>query len=109
VISNVAKGAAGSYTVTGTNFNGISEGAAFGDDGQMSTNFPLVRLTDVSGNVQYLRTLNWNSTGVAIGASSVSFTLPPSLAQAAPATYLLQVVANGAASAPYVFRITPGS
>jgi hypothetical protein len=104
VVSNVVKGAAGSYTVTGTNFNGISEGAAFGDDGQMSTNFPLVRLTDVSGKVQYLRTFNWNSTGVVIGASSVNFTLPASLA---PGTYLLQVVANGAPSAPYVFNVPP--
>src|SRR5205823_5265967 len=36
----------GSYHLTGTLFNGISEGAAYGDDAQMDSNYPLVRLTD---------------------------------------------------------------
>ena len=31
-----------SYTITGTLFNGVSQGAAYGDDAQMATNYPIV-------------------------------------------------------------------
>src|SRR5205085_2531056 len=33
------------YTLTGTQLTGISEGAAYGDDAEMSTNYPIVKLT----------------------------------------------------------------
>ncbi len=35
----------GSYEISGIRFNGVTQGAAFGDDEQMATNFPLVRIT----------------------------------------------------------------
>jgi len=38
VPTHVAPG--GSYTISGYLFNGMSEGAAYGDDQQSSTNFP---------------------------------------------------------------------
>jgi hypothetical protein len=35
----------GSYEISGIRFNGVTQGGAFGDDEQMATNFPLVRIT----------------------------------------------------------------
>lgn len=97
----------GSYHLTGTNLNGISEGAAYGDDEQMDSNYPLVRMTNsTSGIVYYARTFNWNSTGVQTGSRVVTteFTLPQNL----PAgSYSLVVVANGNASAPTNFTYSP--
>ncbi len=88
---------ANTYRIWGTGFNGISEGASYGDDFQMNTNYPLVRLS-LGSNVYYARTSNWNSTGVQRGTlpDSVTFTLPSGLPKG---TYNLVVVANGIASA----------
>ncbi len=85
-----------SYTISGTLFNGISKGAGYGDDWQMGSNYPIVRLKNGS-NVYYARTYKWNSTGVQTGsaASSAQFTLPAGLPYA---TYSLVVVANGISS-----------
>jgi len=90
-----------SYTITGTLFNGISEGAGYGDDWQMATNYPIIRLTNGS-NVYYARTYNWNSTGVQTGnaVSSTQFKLPAGLPNA---TYSLVVTANGISSDPVTF------
>ena len=62
----------GSFHLTGTLLNGISQGAAYGDDAQMDSNYPLVRAADGTGNVYYLRTFNWSSTGVQTGNTVVS-------------------------------------
>ena len=92
----------GSYHLTGLGLNGISQGAAYGDDAQMDSNYPLVRLTDGSGNVYYARTYNWSSTGVMTGNTPVSteFKLPEFL-PSGPLS--LMVVANGIASDPVTF------
>ena len=89
------------YTMTGTLFNGISEGASYGDDAQMNSNYPLVRLTSGT-NVFYARTFNWNTTGVQRGAltDTTEFTLPAGLPQGPMS---LEVVANGIASNPTPF------
>ena len=98
VIGTVTQTGTGTYRLTGTGFNGISEGACYGDDWQMETNYPVVRLTSGS-NVYYCRTYNWNSTGVQRGsaADSVTLTLPAGLADG---TYSMVVTANGIASDP---------
>lgn len=88
------------FTLTGTQLNGLSEGAAYGDDWEMSSNYPLVRLTNaVTGQISYARTSNWSSTGVQTGNLPVTtnFTLPAGLA---PGSYLVSAVANGIASTP---------
>ena len=92
----------GSYHLTGTLFNGISEGAAYGDDGQMNSDYPLVRMTNFLGGVFYARTRNWNSTSVMTGTNIVGtdFVLPSGFPQG---IYSLVVVANGNASAPMRF------
>ena len=82
----------------GTQFNGISQGASYGDDWQMSTNYPIISLTNGS-NVYYCRTFNWNSTGVEKGslADNCQFTLPAGLPIG---THSLVVTANGIAFRP---------
>lgn len=102
VITSITTNADGSYLLTGTGLNGISAGAAYGDDAQMDSNYPLVRMTDTSSNVYYARTFNWSSTGVMTGTNLVTtqFTLPTNLP---PATYSLVAVANGISSDPVVF------
>lgn len=107
VINSITENADGSYQLTGTGLNGISEGAAYGDDEQMSGNYPLVRLTNsTSGNVYYARTYDWNSTSVQTGSRVVTtkFTLPQNLPTG---TYSLVVSAVGNASAPQTFAYAP--
>lgn len=89
----------GAFQVFGTQFNGLSEGAYYGDDASESTNYPLVRLTDGAGAVTYLRTYDHSTMGLATGSAPVStnFAAPPSLP---PGVYQMQVVANGIASDP---------
>lgn len=93
----------GSFHLVGTGLNGISEGASFGDDNQMNSNYPLVRAADGSGNVYYLPTYNWSGTGVSTGSKAVSteFFAFPSLSPGF--AYSLVAVANGIASDPVTF------
>src|SRR5262249_3050847 len=105
-ITSVAPNGDGTFTVTGTQLNGISAGASFGDDVEMDTNFPIVQLSnDATGQVFYARTFGW-TPGVATGSAAVSaqFALPAGLPQAA---YSLRVVASGIASAPVPFVTVP--
>ena len=87
----------GTYTLKGTKFNGLSQGAAYGDDAQSATNFPLVRLA-IGGFTYYLPTKNF-TMGVATGATIVQtdFSLPFFVGTGAAT---LEVVANGLASKP---------
>jgi len=104
VVSSIIPNADGSYHLTGYGLNGISSGAAYGDDAQMDSNFPLVRVTNSVGQVYYARTYGWTSTGVMTSNKVVrtEFALPASL----PAgTYSLVAVANGIASDPVPFTI----
>jgi uncharacterized repeat protein (TIGR01451 family) len=101
-VTSVVANGDGSYTLTGTQLNGLSAGASHGTSTQMATNYPLVELTDSAGHVVFARTFNWSSTGVATGATpeTTQFSLPPTLIYG---TYSLTVVANGIASAPVSF------
>lgn len=101
-IKAVVPNSDGSYHLIGTQFNGINQGAAYGDDWQMSTNFPIARLTSPSGKVYYARTYNWSSTGVMTGSNLV--TTEMSLPASIPAgNYNLSVIANGVSSDPVSF------
>jgi hypothetical protein len=102
IASITAKGD-GAFHLTGLQLNGISEGAAYGDDFQMDSNYPLVRVADGSANLIYLPTFNWSSTSVSTGSKPVSTeffafqSLVPALA------YSLVTVANGISSDPVTF------
>ena len=97
-IYSVTKNADGSFHVTGTGFNGNSEGAYYGDDYQMGTNRPIARVTNnLDSNVYYARTYNWSETGVATGSKVVSteMALPAGLPKG---IYVLSISANGVGS-----------
>ncbi len=93
------------YSLTGTQLSGRSDGAAYGDDNQSATNYPLVRITNNATHVvTYARTSGF-SYAIASGApSETSFTMPSS---APPGASTLQVVANGIPSAGQAVTI-PG-
>src|SRR5271166_914662 len=100
-ISHISSAGVSAFTLWGTQLNGLSEGAAYGDDAQMASNYPIVQLTDSTGQVSYARTWNWDSTGVAPGTTPehVDFMLPLT---DGPGVYRVTVIANGVASAPVV-------
>lgn len=79
--------------ISGTQFNGLTQGSYYGDDNQASTNFPLVRITDSAGKVVYCRTHNWLG-GVAQGTlvTTAAFDIPASIHTGAAS---LVVVTNG--------------
>jgi hypothetical protein len=88
------------YTISGTQFNGLSQAAAVGDELNAATNYPLVRITNTaSGHVFYARTHNHSSMSVATGSTIVStlFNVPAVTETGASS---LAVVANGIASVP---------
>jgi len=93
------------YLLTGNLLNGVSAGAAYGDNYQMDGNFPLVRLTDTNNNVYYARTYNWSSTSVMASNVPVttSFVLPPGLSNG---IYSVVVSACGNTSAPVQLAFT---
>ena len=90
--------------IKGTQFNGLSQGAAYGDDAQQATNYPLVRITDAAGHVIYCRTHTFSTMGVATGGKLVSaqFDIPSTIALGSGK---LQVVVNGIASAEIAVTI----
>jgi hypothetical protein len=89
----------GSYQIDGIGFNGVTQGAAYGDDVQAATNFPLVRIRNVkSSRVLYSRTHDHSSMAVASDAIvSTHFDVP---AGQELGLSVLEVVANGVASQP---------
>lgn len=89
----------GSYVITGHYFNGFSQGAAYGDDAQSATNYPLVRITNLAtGHVFYSRTHDHSSMAVAYGGVvSTHFDVPIGQ-ERGPSS--LVVVTNGIPSAP---------
>ncbi|MGA8299967.1 MAG: hypothetical protein WB817_10815, partial [Terriglobales bacterium] len=89
------------YSISGTQFNGLSQANAFGDEYQTATNYPLVRITNSStGHVFYAKTHGHSTMGVATGSETVSTNFDVSSAtETGPST--LAVVANGIPSAPF--------
>lgn len=84
-----------SYVIKGTQFNGLSQGAAYGDDTQAASNYPLVRITNnATGHVFYGRTHDHSTMGVAAGSKPVSthFDVPANIETGDSS---LIVVANG--------------
>ena len=86
------------YTAKGTQFNGLSQGAMFGDDAQSATNYPLIVIrNDATGHEFFARTHNFSTMGVATGSALVSTQFTVSSATETGAS-TLEVIANGIAS-----------
>jgi hypothetical protein len=94
----------GSYVISGHLFNGVSQGAAYGDDHQSATNYPLVRITNnATGHVFYSRTHDHSRMAVAFGGLvSTTFDVPASQ-ELGPSE--LVVIANGIPSAPVAVTV----
>jgi hypothetical protein len=83
------------YQISGTQFNGLNHGAAYGDDAQMNSSYALVRITNnATSHVFYARTHDPSTMGVATGKKIVStnFDVPSGIETGAST---LVVVANG--------------
>lgn len=94
-----------SYAISGTQFNGMSQANAFGDENAVATNYPLVRITNTAtGHVAYARTHDHTSMGVATGSLIVTttFDVPAGIELGAAS---LEVVANGIPSAPVAITV----
>jgi hypothetical protein len=95
--ANITRG--GSYQLSGTQLNGLSQACSYGDEFGCATNYPLVRITNTAtGHVTYARTHGF-TLGVATGAAIVTtmFDVPATTETGAST---LVVVANGIASQP---------
>jgi hypothetical protein len=94
-----------SYPLAGIRLSGMSQGAAYGDDVQAATNFPVVRITNLrTGHVFYSRTHDFNS--VAVASDDISWTRFDVPAGQEPGLSRLEVVASGIASRPVTVLVT---
>jgi hypothetical protein len=95
---SVARGS--TYKISGQQFNGLSQAAAFGDEFQTATNYPLVRITNkASHHVFYAKTHDHSTMGVATGTATV-FTNFDVAAGIETGASTMEVVANGIPSKP---------
>jgi hypothetical protein len=88
------------YKISGTQFNGLSQGSSFGDEFDSHSNYPLLRITNnSSGHVFYARTHDHSTMAVQTGKKTVStnFDVPSGMETGASK---LEVVANGIPSKP---------
>jgi hypothetical protein len=103
--TSLAPGA--TYTLSGQQLNGLSQAGSYGDDAQMASNYPLVRVRNSTTNhVTYCRTSNHSTMAVATGAAihSTQFSVPATIEVGASE---LVVVANGIASDPFAVTVGP--
>jgi len=98
-----------SYTISGTQINGLSQAVGYGDDAGMATNYPIVRLTHpATGQVAYVRSYDFSTLGVATGTAaphdlhSCRIDIPSYLAVG---HWNLVVIANGIPSDPVAVHI----
>ena len=84
--------------ISGTQFNGLTVGSDYGDDCTNATNYPIVRITNIStGHVFYARTHDHSTMAIATGSAIVS-TMVDIPANAETGSSKFEVVANGIAS-----------
>lgn len=97
VTANLFFGVTDSYTVSGTQLNGLSQANMYGDDCYASTNYPIARLTNqVTGSVFFQSTFDFSTMGVATGTVIHTFKFSTGGLPYGP--YDLSVIANGIAS-----------
>jgi len=93
-----------SFVLFGYKFNGASQGAAYGDDYQSATNYPIVRITNKgTGHVFYCRTHDHSTMAVGYpGPTYTHLDIPSNMETGASD---LEVVVNGIASQKYPIAI----
>lgn len=92
------------FTLSGTQLNGLSAGAAYGDDAQMATNYPLVQFTNqASGHVFFARTHTFSTYSITKNRRGSAQVDVPAGMETGPAN--MQVVTNGIASTAVVVTV----
>jgi hypothetical protein len=95
-----------SYTLTGTQFNGLTSANAYGDDLGNASNYPIVTLTSTSSTptVYYCRTFDFSSMAVATSTATQTATvqIPDNVVAG---QYSLRVIANGIPSDPALVEV----
>jgi hypothetical protein len=82
------------YSIKALRLNGISQGTGYGDDGQNSTNYPIVRITNrATGHVSFARTHDSSSATIKPTAKVVTRFDIPAAAELGPSD--LEIIANG--------------
>jgi hypothetical protein len=109
VPTHIAPGA--SYAVSGTLFNGYTQGATFGDDSQSASNYPLVRITNnATSDVSYARTHDHSRMGVeAVGSTATTTTHFDTRGDLENGPSMLVVVTNGIPSQPVAVNVFPNT
>jgi hypothetical protein len=93
-----------SIVLSGFKFNGASQANSYGDDAQESTNYPIVRITNVStGHVFYCRTHDHST--MAVGYSGPAYTHVDIPSNMETGESYLEVVVNGIASPRYTIGV----
>lgn len=96
-----------SYRLRGRQLNGLSQANGYGDDAQMATNYPLVRMRHIGNNkIYFCRTFDHSTMAVATGKKShhTHFHVPHTV----PAGhYELVVIANGIHSKQVKVKVKP--
>ena len=83
-----------SYVLRGIQLNGLSQGAAFGDDVQAATNYPLIQIVNnATGHVFYARTSGFSTMSIA--PHQVGTTNFKVASATEPGGSMLYVVTNG--------------
>ena len=60
----------GTFTFSGTQLNGLSQGASYGDDAQAASNYPNIEIVNLAtGHVVFGRSFNFSTMTVAPGAA----------------------------------------
>jgi len=101
--------AGSTYSISGTQFNGLSQANAYGDDFQDSTNYPLVQIVNTgTGHVFFAKTHGHSTMAVATGGTIVStnFDVPSGIETGASSLF---VIANGIPSAAAAVTISGGT
>lgn len=96
-----------SFRLRGRQLNGLSQANGYGDDAQMATNYPLVRLKRIGSNkVFFCRTFDHSTMAVATGKKPhhTHFHVP---AAVPVGHYELVVIANGIHSHPVKVHVKP--
>lgn len=91
--------------LSGRQLNGLSQAVSYGDDVQMATNYPIVRICNLAtGHVFYCHTHDHSKMVVNTGTvvHSTQFDVPGGIERGAA---ILQVIANGISSDPFAVTI----
>jgi hypothetical protein len=97
----------GTYSLSGTQLNGLSEAVSYGDDYAAATNYPIVRITNrATGHVFWARTHDRDTTAIATGSTIITTQLDIA-AELELGTSDVAVIANGIASDPVAVNHPP--